>query len=297
MTNPQGVARTRRAVIQPLAPADIAGLNLDYHPRLQEGEAEALVVQLPGLSQWVPEAGEFALVVPWRHRAELPWVHTLWGFSHEAELLAAVVDAAREQGRAGVILMDAHESRPPSFFARNNMELLETIVTYELPDPDRFLATLHEHSQRFVQVDYRRPELLGALLEVDHAAFPWLWWNSEAEFTSYLTMPNVEIWAGVLDGQMVTYLGITHFRGWSHLDRIAVRPDVQGHGLGREALHFAVQRMVGRGARRVGLSTQGENARSRRLYESVGFQETPAHHYEVHGVLFAPGRRQVAEGG
>jgi ribosomal protein S18 acetylase RimI-like enzyme len=286
-----------QAHVQTLTPADIPNLNLDNHPRLGDGDAEALVIQSPGLSKWIPETGEFVLIVPWRHRAEIPSVDTLWAFRHESDLLSAVIESAEANGHAGFVVLDAYETRRPSFYAKNRLEMLETIVTYEHTQPSQFLDTIDTHLQQFFHVDSRRPGLAKALLELDHAAFPWLWWNSEAEFSSYMLLPNVELWAGALDDQVVSYLGITHFRGWGHLDRIAIRPDVQGQGLGREALHFAVNRMVGRGAHRVGLSTQGVNARSRRLYEAVGFQETPRHNYGVYGVMFEQGRALIAQGG
>jgi ribosomal protein S18 acetylase RimI-like enzyme len=282
--------------VQTLTTADIPRLNLSHHPRLEEGEAEALVIQSPGLSKWVPETGEFVLVVPWRHRPEIPSVALLWAFQHESDLLAAVMASAEAEGSAGVVLLDAYESRRPSFYVRNGLDLLETIITYEHTEPGRFLGTIGVHRQRFAPVDRHRSDLVEALIALDHEAFPWLWWNSEAEFASYMQMPNVELWAGLEGDDVVSYIGITHFRGWGHLDRIAIRPDVQRRGFGREALHFAVQRMVAHGARRVGLSTQGVNARSRRLYESVGFHETPEHNYGVYGVMFAPGHEMMTQG-
>jgi ribosomal protein S18 acetylase RimI-like enzyme len=208
-----------------------------------------------------------------------------------------VIASAEANGRAGFVVLDAYETRRPSFYAKNRLQLLETIVTYEHTQPLRFLDTLDTHRQQFLHVDSRHPELARALVPLDHAAFPWLWWNAEAEFLSYMQLPNVELWAGVLGDEVVSYIGMTHFHGWGHLDRIAIRPDVQGQGLGREALHFAVKRMVARGARRVGLSTQGVNGRSRRLYETVGFRETPQHNYGVYGVMFASGRELIAQGG
>mgnify|MGYP001392149834 CR=1 FL=1 len=294
---PPSDGREPPVMVRPLTPADIPDLNLAHHPRLQGGEAEALVVQSPGLSQWIPETGEFALVAPWRHRQELPWIHTLWGFRHDAELVAAVVAAAEQQGRDGVIYMDAFESRRPSFYEINGLELLESIVTYELSQPYRLLGTMDGYRQRFLPVRRDVSERWDALLELDHAAFPWLWWNSAEEFAAYARMPNVELWVGLERQEVVSYIGITHYHGWGHLDRIATHPDRQGQGFGREALHYAVRRLVDRGARRVGLSTQGDNARSRRLYESVGFRETPAHHYGVYGVVFASGRTRLAQGG
>jgi ribosomal protein S18 acetylase RimI-like enzyme len=290
-------AHAAQVNVQTLTPADIPHLNLGNHPKLGDGDAEALVIQSPGLSKWIAETGEFVLVVPWRHRAEIPSVDTLWAFRHESELMSAVIASAEASGHAGFVVLDAYETRRPSFYANNRLELLETIVTYEHSQPMGYLDTIHSYRQQFYRIDHRRPELAKALPALDHAAFPWLWWNAEAEFSSYMQLPNVELWAGVIDDDVVSYIGVTHFRGWGHLDRIAIRPDVQGQGLGRETLHFAVKRMVARGARRVGLSTQGENERSRRLYETVGFRETPQHNYGVYGVMFASGRELVAQGG
>lgn len=283
--------------VQTLTPADIPKLTLRNHPQLDESDAQALVLQSPGLSKWHPESSEFALVTPWRHRRELPYVHVLWSFRHEDALMTSVVSSAEEAGAAGVILMDLHESRRPSFYARNQFKHLETIVTYMLSQPYPFLGSMSSRNQQFFRLDSRRPDLAKVVLDLDHAAFPWLWWNSSEEFTNYLRLPNVELWVGMAQGEVVSYVGFTHFAGWSHLDRIAVRPDFQQRGYGREALHFSVEKMVERGARRVGLSTQGENQRSRRMYESVGFRETPEHHYGVYGVMFAEGRERMKQEG
>lgn len=283
--------------VQTLTPADISRLSIRNHPQLDEGDAEALVVQSPGLSKWHPESGEFVLVTPWRHRKELPAIQILWSFRHEDALIAALIAAAEASGAAGVVLTNTYETRRPAFYARNGIEHLETIVTYMLSQPKPFLDSVTRRKQEFFQFDYRRPDLAKAVLELDHAAFPWLWQNSSEEFSRYIALPNVEVWVGMVDGEIVSYLGFMHFGSWSHLDRIAVRPDVQQQGFGREALHFAVEHMLLRGARRVGLSTQGGNQRSRRLYESVGFRETPAHHYGVYGVLFAEGRERMKQEG
>jgi ribosomal protein S18 acetylase RimI-like enzyme len=106
-------------------------------------------------------------------------------------------------------------------------------------------------------------------------------------------MPFVEVWVGRLQGRVTSYLGMTHFRRWSHLDRIAIMPDVQGSGLGRETLRFGVSRMMQMGVDRIGLSTQRNNLRSRQMYENSGFVETPELNYDVFGVLFGEGRRHM----
>jgi len=198
---------------------------------------------------------------------------------------------------AAFAMLEMYEIRRPSFYARTGMELLERVITYELPNPRAFLATIARRRQEFVRLDQHSAMIGGQVLDVDHAAFPWFWWNSPEEFSSYLALPNTEAWAGMIDGKVVSYVGFTHYRRWSHLDRIAIHPAFQRHGYGREALHFSVERMVGHGAIQVALSTQGNNIASRRLYESVGFRPTPEHDYDVYGMIFPAGRRLMEESG
>ncbi|MGB3329330.1 MAG: GNAT family N-acetyltransferase, partial [Thermomicrobiales bacterium] len=98
--------------------------------------------------------------------------------------------------------------------------------------------------------------------------------------------PGVEVWIGIAEGAVVSYVGFTNYHAWGHLDRIATRPALQGRGFGREAAQFAIQTMVGQGARRIALSTQGDNVQSQRLYDRLGFHRTPTHDYRVYAIVF-----------
>lgn len=279
--------------VRTLTPADIPQLQVRNHPRLRPGDAESLVIQSPGLSKWHPASGEFVLVTPWRHRPDIPSVNVLSAFQHEDALLSAAMESAEEQGAAAFVLLDAYEIRRPAFYARNGLEQLETILTYEHRDPQVLVRDAPKPRQQFEPWFGADDGVLDDLLELDHTAFPWLWWNSKQEFAAYSRMPFVEVWLGRLDGRVTSYVGITHFRRWSHLDRIAILPDVQGQGFGRETLTFAINRMLEMGADRVGLSTQRNNHRSRRMYEKSGFSETPELNYDVFGILFEEGRRRM----
>lgn len=280
--------------VRTLTPAEISHLPIRNHPRLQDGDAESLVIQAPGLSKWHPESGEFVLVTPWRHRREIPSVAVMSAFRYEDALLSASIATAEAQGAAAFVLLESFEMRNPAFYSRNGMTHLETVLTYEHRSPERLLQGNPPTSQTFEPWFGAEDQALEDLLQLDHAAFPWLWRNSREEFRAYVRMPFVEIWVGRIDGRITSYVGLTHFRRWSHLDRIAIMPDVQGQGLGREALRFAIQRMMDAGAERVGLSTQRKNHRSRHMYENVGFEETPELNYDVYGILFEEGRRQMA---
>jgi len=276
--------------IRPLTPGDVERLSLDPRRGLDHDDLLSLVIQLPGLSFWHPATGEFILVTPWRHRMDLPSVHTISAFQHETALLRAATEAARDANAAALMYVDSYEIRRPAFYVKHGFQRIEEIVTYELLRPR--VEPLHVRSltQRFVRVPIHDEAWLQAVMEVDHDAFPWLWWNSRAEFSSYLQFPGVEIWAGLLDEDIVTYIGLTHYHGWGHLDRIATRSDYQGRGLGREALTFAIDRMASHGSKRIALSTQGNNLRSQRMYLGYGFRQTPNHNYAVYGIVFDPER-------
>lgn len=268
--------------VLPLRPADVDKLHLEHHQRVDAATAAALLVQRPGASCWIPSTGEFALVTPWRHRSDLVTIHTLSAFENEPILVDEVKRLARERGLSGVILVDMVETRPPSFYERNGFHRVEDIVTYTHSRPRSLANAARAGRLRFVQVAIGDRALLRQVHEVDNASFPWLWWNSEEEFQAYVVFPGVEIWAGFLADRIVCYLGFTNYQRWSHLDRIATHPDVQGLGLGRESLLFAVTQMARRGARRVALSTQADNTRSRNLYEGMGFARTPEDDYAIY---------------
>src|SRR5207253_2002373 len=141
-----------------------------------------------------------------------------------------------------VVMTDFVGSRQPSFYGGMGLGLLQEVICYELrvvpPDPPRGALA-------FTRVSTRREEDMTALLAVDHAAFPWLWWNSVAEFATYERVPGVELYIGAdARGAPVAYVGITHFRGWGHLDRIGVVPGMQGSGYGLETLRFAVHALA-----------------------------------------------------
>jgi len=56
---------------------------------------------------------------------------------------------------------------------------------------------------------------------------------------------------------------------------LAVRPDFQGQGLGRELLQHAMDRATGLGVRHLVLSTEPRMRAAHRLYEQAGFVRLP----------------------
>jgi ribosomal protein S18 acetylase RimI-like enzyme len=265
--------------IRTLHPEDVAGLRLNRQSSIDD--ALAALSALPGHSVWCPESLEYVLVTPWRHRQEIGYLSELASIRSTEALILAAAERGHAHGDALTLMIDLDEERPAGFYRRAGLQPIERIVTYELRRGNQRLPD--SGGLTFVRGDMRHPDHLSALLELDHAAFPWLWWNSPREFERYHEQPGVEIYIGVEGSRVVSYSGFTLFHGWAHLDRIAVLPGVQQRGLGRATLAFAVRELLARGVDRIGLSTQENNTRSRTLYEGFGFRRSPGYDYCLYG--------------
>ena len=267
--------------VRVLLPADVGTLGLGWRNRSSADEARSILAAYPGRSVWRPDSREFVIVGPWRHRPEIAVVQELAAVRHGEALLAAVVERCRAAGDEMVLVIELDETRRPSFYARAGLAPVEEVITYELERPG---TAGMPGPLVFEAVDSADEAGVAELLRIDHAAFPWLWRNSEAEFRVYLGTPGVRVFLGRRGAEPpVAYVGITSYNGWGHLDRIAVDPAVQGEGLGRQALEFAVAALARRGARRIGLSTQRDNVRSQRLYEAFGFRRSRLNDYRLYG--------------
>lgn len=273
---------------------DLPALRLHLHTRLSVDEVHRAVRMLPGLSQWHPRSGEFVIVTPWRHRQDIITLREVSAFHHESELISAVFAAAEQKELAACITAETYERRRPIFYSRNGMELVETIIAYRHNSVGGFFDAIETPQQDFVPVTLDNPELLQKVMETDHAAFPWLWRNMPGEFHWWMNQPSVEVWAGLIDGEVASYFGTTFFTQLGHLDRIAVHPSFQGRGLGAESLTLALQRMAHRGLSKAALSTQQGNPVSQRLYERMGFRRSGKDDYQMYGTLL-PAAPEEAE--
>ncbi len=268
-------------LIVPLALDDLPRLRLKWGSRYRVEEVVELVRDAPGLCLWAPTTGEYVLAGPWRHREEIVALLEVTSGGLTYQLVDTLADVATTQGKELLVYAQQYERRPPVFYQRTRFELLEEILVYEMvlytvpPSPSRL---------RFERVDADDPFTLGELLDLDHEAFDWLWWNSVEEFDKYMSDPRVDVYLGRdRDGTPVSYVGVTRLRGWGHLDRLAVAPLYQGQGYGYESLVWAVRVLAARGAHRIALSTQASNQRSRRLYERFGFRRVPDLDYQIYG--------------
>lgn len=282
--------RLRTAIAQPriqvLAAGDVRQLRLSTDQRLSEAALRALVNAYPGRSVWAPETLEFIVMSPWRHRAEIAQVLKISAVRHRDALLSAAIEQCRAAEAAMVLYIEMDEIRAPDWYDRVGLEPIEEVITYELRRLDA--VGQQSTSLSFHAVDPSDQATISDLVRLDHTAFPWLWWNSAAEFEAYRKTAGVQIFLALAGRRPIGYIGVTLYPGWGHIDRIAVEPESQGRGYGRQLLAFAVDRLAQQGARRVALSTQRENHRSRRLYERAGFQRAPGFDYQLYGVVLRP---------
>jgi ribosomal protein S18 acetylase RimI-like enzyme len=65
--------------------------------------------------------------------------------------------------------------------------------------------------------------------------------------------------------------------GFSYLQRLAVRPEARGRGLGESLVAASLSWASGAGARLMILNTQRDGDAARRLYSRMGFAETGGH--------------------
>jgi ribosomal protein S18 acetylase RimI-like enzyme len=126
---------------------------------------------------------------------------------------------------------------------------------------------------------------LPVVSEVDKSAFELLWQNA---------LPTLEraypqaVWATVaeMNGQVVGYQLSTRNPLGVHLARLAVRPDMQGKGLGYALVADLIQHASQHGVTHLTVNTQNDNATSLALYQRMGFRET-GERYPVYQFLVA----------
>jgi ribosomal-protein-alanine N-acetyltransferase len=118
-----------------------------------------------------------------------------------------------------------------------------------------------------------RREDLVQVKAVDHAAFDPVWSLSLRSLTAAHSLASLATVVEV-EGQIVAYQISTASALGAHLARLAVLPELQGHGYGRALVQHVLRVHLRRGIGRVSVNTQADNLQSQRLYHSLGFQET-----------------------
>ncbi|MCS6802691.1 MAG: GNAT family N-acetyltransferase [Chloroflexota bacterium] len=256
--------------ILPLEPADVALLRI---PWLSNYDTTSLARQLAASdapSFWIPATGEYVVGGWWRGRREIGSVLELAARgANSQQLVERLVAAFVERGVQAVVPSISEVWRDGRWYRSHGFSELDRIVTMVLAP-----LRVPEPSPAPLELRPYQPRYLDALIAVDRASFPWLWWNDPHDFERYEALPEVTVLTGWVGEELVSYASSTVRGARGHLDRLAVRRADQGRGFGRAMLLGALADLAARGAREVALTTQVTNRVAQALYRSVGFRQT-----------------------
>lgn len=271
--------------LHPLTQADVSRVQLRFNSHFTRYTLADHVAEQPQLA-WRNDQYEYVVGGRWKGRDEIGELIELGGPSRSlarvfsagsalapeppwqerrASLLRRLVASYERLGASLVLLSDREAERSLSWYEELGWSAIEEIVYYhkpnvEAPPPDGRLTVLPMAGR-----DVPR------LMALERETFPWLWWYGIEEWASITFTPGTETFLAYVDGALVGYETHTVRNNRGHLDRLGIHPAWQGRRVGADLLSFAIQRMARQGAHTVGLSTQWNNERSRRLYERYGF--------------------------
>lgn len=263
--------------IVPLKPEDLAWIPIDWDKSLGWEELRRRIIRYPHLAWRRQDGAGYVVGSYWRQRREIGVVEELGGWKGHEQLLERLIESFRSEGArlAAVDYYGQRGSLRP--FTRYGFQPIDEIVHYEKMDchtPD---------GPPKVTVRPCQPSDLPAVLRVEQASFPWLWWNSLEELGEYIKFEGVHSFVAVEGDEIIGFVSFTLRNRWAHLDRIAVQSAAQGLGLGRALLAFALAEMGENRVSRVTLNTQIENHKAIRLYKSFGFYRVPPR-YTIYGL-------------
>ncbi len=269
-----------------LRPEEVTELNLSWNSHFNTPSLRQHIIDFPGLAWRVRGHADYVVGDNWRRRNDVGQLTETRTRHYRAELVDGLLSEFTRRGYGAVVVGSDEQSDNYKFYEEAGFEELEHIVYYE--KPDMRLAYVHDGPPIEMESYRPTPQALSDLLEVDHASFPWLWWNSQAELQHYVAQEGVVIYLAYQlsqEGfrQPIGYFGFTLYQRWAHLDRLAVVPQIQGQRVGAYQLDYAIKLMAQQGARRITLSTQQNNIQSQRLYEGFGFQRVRSLEYSLIG--------------
>ncbi len=143
---------------------------------------------------------------------------------------------------------------------------LTDVITLAKDDGD-----LPERSAADVLLRVATAADIPAIAAVDHNAFTPHWWNSAAALHRHSAAAAC-FYVAAVQGQIVGYVEGELQRYSAHINRIAVAPERQAHGVGSALLEHALRIFWRAGADQVTLNTQCDNVASLRLYRRFGFE-------------------------
>ncbi|SMO94458.1 ribosomal protein S18-alanine N-acetyltransferase [Melghirimyces algeriensis] len=112
---------------------------------------------------------------------------------------------------------------------------------------------------------------LSAVLRVEHASFATPW-PREAFYNELVYNRLAHYKVVEKDGRVVGYSGMWLVLDEAHVTNIAIHPDLQGQGIGEQALEDLMKSARKSGAHHMMLEVRASNHIAQNLYRKKGFQ-------------------------
>lgn len=111
---------------------------------------------------------------------------------------------------------------------------------------------------------------LRRVMAIEEVVFPEPW--SHGVFTSELALRRGRAYRVAREGrEMVGYIGLMFVEEEAHVTTVAVAPEHQGRGVGKQIMLGAIEIAREEGARHVSLEVAVGNTRAQALYRRFGF--------------------------
>lgn len=220
----------------------------------------------------VTESGEALVVAPWRGHLHVLAIRGLWAARHRVpELVEAAASIARAQGFGSVLspLVALADFEP---YRKAGMRERERLVALQA-HADRVVGAAAVEGAAHAGVRLRAGSAsdLGALAQLDARCFDEFWRYGPAELAEVLERERLVVAED--DGVPVGYATCARYGATVTLGRLAVSPDARRRGVASALCGFAARWAAEGGAHTLTLCTQADNAVSRSLYATLGFDE------------------------
>lgn len=211
--------------------------------------------------------GRTVRIGPWRGDNKVATIATFIDQRLDRDAVDKIVSTLSEQGYQRTITA-ALATEEHQAFVENGFEPLRHLTLLrrplDAPIPKAQLRVRRWRRRRFNQV-----------LDIDHDAFEPFWRFDETALREALAATPHRILRVDSTVNPTGYALSGVARGSAYLQRLAVRPDAAGSGLGTALLLDALRWMRWRGADVAFVNTQHDNHRALDLYRHHGFEAEP----------------------
>lgn len=111
---------------------------------------------------------------------------------------------------------------------------------------------------------------LKAVFDIEELVYPFGW--TLGIFQDCMRV-HYSCWVMELNGELVGYAVLSAAAGEAHILNVAIHPDCQGKGLGRQLMHFLLDTAREHGADTVFLEVRPSNRTALHLYDTMGFNQ------------------------